>query len=177
MNENILALIKKVMESEDLQAKFAAQDSPDAAYELARGIQEGFTKEEFVEAMTALSAAEDGSITDEDLAETAGGDYVDYDDLPVSVKQSVDVMYSVGTGAIEASKSIAKSATVVSDSIADSATVVSNSIADSATAVSKSIAKSASEVYSALSAVSDYSVNVSKSVSKSVSKITKALAV
>ena len=169
MNENIPALIKKVTESEELQAKFAALNSPEEAYELAKTLQEGFTKEEFLAAAKAFSDAADCDITDEDLVAAAGGDYVDYDDLPVSVKQYVDVMYSVGTSAIEVSKSISKSATAV----ADSAVAVSNSIADSAAAVSNSIAKSATEIYDSLSAVSDYSVEVSKSVSK----VSKALAV
>ena len=146
MNENIQALIQKITESEELQAKFAAVGSPEEAYELARTIQEGFPKEEFVEAMTALSAAEDGGITDADLAAAAGGDMDDYDNLPDSVKQTVQSAYSAGTGILVASRSIVKSASVVSESIADSATEVANSVVKSATEVANSVSKATKEV-------------------------------
>ena len=81
MNGNIQELIKKITESEELQAKFAALGSPEEAYELAKTLQEGFTKEEFLAAAKALSAAADGDISDEDLAAAAGG--MDDDDRRV----------------------------------------------------------------------------------------------
>lgn len=189
MNESILALIKKVTESEELQAKFAALDSPEEAYELAKTIQEGFTKEEFVEVMTALSSAADGDITDEDLAVAAGG--------TSSVDDWVDGVQEIGDFATKVSNSIADSiadsAGAVSQAVSQSvdnwvsgvkeisafASKVSNSAADSitdaATAVSKSIIKSATAVSN--SKVTGEVTKFSAAVSKSVSKVTKTLAV
>ena len=47
--------------------------SPEEAYEIAKEIQGGFTKEEFLEAAKALAEAADGDISDADLASAAGG--------------------------------------------------------------------------------------------------------
>ena len=73
MNENIKALLEKVTGDEGLLAKFSACGSVDEAFELAKSIAGGFTKEEFLEAAKALSAAADGDISDEDLATASGG--------------------------------------------------------------------------------------------------------
>ena len=170
MNENIKTLLDKVSEDEALLAKFSACKSVDEAYELAKELVGGFTKEEFTEAMAALSAADGADISDQDLAAAAGGE-----DLPTSVKQYADGTYAFGTVFIKASESVADSATVVSNSVAQSATAVSNSIAKSAAAVSNSIIDSVGAVVN-----SKGTGTVSKVVGsavKSVSKVSKALAV
>ena len=63
----------KITESEELQTKFSALSSPEEAYELAKEIQDGFTKEEFLESAKALPASMNEDISDEDLASAAGG--------------------------------------------------------------------------------------------------------
>ena len=73
MNENIQALLQKVAESEELQSRFAKVSTPEEAYEIAKEIQGGYTKEEFLEAAKALAEAMDEDIGDEDLASAAGG--------------------------------------------------------------------------------------------------------
>ena len=88
MNENIKALLEKVAADEELQAKFSQIKDPDEAYALASSIQSGFTKEEFVEAMTAIKEAMNEDITDEDLAKSAGGGT---DDIVVSVSVSMAI--------------------------------------------------------------------------------------
>ena len=73
MNENIKLFLEKLSEDEEMQAKISQVRDPDEAYAIASSIQGGFTKEEFVEEMTRLKAAMDESLTDEDLAQAAGG--------------------------------------------------------------------------------------------------------
>jgi len=66
--------LEKVSDNEELKAKMAAACSGDEAYELASSVQEGFTKEEFFEAMRAAFDSEPmGELTDEDLGKVAGG--------------------------------------------------------------------------------------------------------
>ena len=48
MNENFRLFFEKVAADPELQAKLSECKSPDEAYALASGIQEGFTKEEFI---------------------------------------------------------------------------------------------------------------------------------
>ncbi len=88
MNEGIRALLEKIAGSEELQAKFAALASPEEAWELAKTLQEGFTKEEFLEAARMIAEAENGDISDEDLAATAGGTDGDLppEDIPEAPK-------------------------------------------------------------------------------------------
>lgn len=161
MNENIKALLEKVTGDESLLAKFSACGSADEAYELAKSIVGGYTKEEFAEAMAALSAANDGDISDEDLSEAAGG---------------VDPAL---TGFGQISELVKDTASEVADSVSEAATKV----ADSAVAVSEFISNSEildvtkKSISKSASAVSNYVEEVSKSVSKSVSKVSKALAV
>ena len=73
MNENIKTLLTKITESEELQAKFAGLDTPEKAYELAKTLQDGFTKEEFLEAAKEIAEAQTEDISDEELAAAAGG--------------------------------------------------------------------------------------------------------
>ena len=87
MNENIQELLKKIADSEELQAQFGKLDNLDEAYELASKLQQGFTKEEFLDVIKVLNEAADDDISDEELAATAGG--VDTDlkvDIPKSNK-------------------------------------------------------------------------------------------
>jgi len=75
MNENIVKFLQKVVEDEGLQAKMKSITDMDEAYEFARTIQDGFTKEEFVTTMTELKEEVfgDDELSDEDLALAAGG--------------------------------------------------------------------------------------------------------
>ncbi len=73
MNESIKALLTKIAGSEELQAKFETLDTPEKAYELAKTLQDGFTKEEFLDAVNEIAEAQVEDISDEELAATAGG--------------------------------------------------------------------------------------------------------
>ena len=95
MNENIKALLEKVTGDEGLLEKFSACGSVDEAYELAKGVVGGFTKEEFLEATKAFSTAADGDISDEDLATASGGtDDAAREgdiDLPLSITEPIKI--------------------------------------------------------------------------------------
>ena len=84
MNENITALLTRIAESDELQAKFAGLDTPEKAYELAKTLQDGFTKEEFLEAAKEIAEAQSGDISDEELASAAGGLDTDRDCFPTT---------------------------------------------------------------------------------------------
>lgn len=73
VNENLKAFVERMFKDEDLASRMAACKSPEEAYALASSEQEGFTFEEFTEAMTALRDAYSQEISDEDLARAAGG--------------------------------------------------------------------------------------------------------
>ena len=75
MNESLKEFLKKLSEDEELCAKLESAGDSDKAYEIAKTIQEGFTKEEFVDAMTRInnSISADGEINDDDLISVAGG--------------------------------------------------------------------------------------------------------
>ena len=66
-------IFKKAAEDQELQAIFSQIKDPDEAYELAISIQPDFTKEEFIEAMTAIRDSMSEDLTDEDMAKSAGG--------------------------------------------------------------------------------------------------------
>ncbi|MCR5137630.1 MAG: Nif11-like leader peptide family RiPP precursor [Oscillospiraceae bacterium] len=74
MNENMKALLEKVMADQELQAKFSQIKDEEEAYALASSIQSGFTKEEFIAEMTKVKESMEEDLTDEDLAKSAGGD-------------------------------------------------------------------------------------------------------
>lgn len=154
MNESIRVLLEKVSGDEELLAKFSACKSVDEAFDLARELVGGFTKEEFVEAMTALSAADEGDISDEDLTAAAGGSV---SEAVSQVKDSIVDTYNKVTNSIN------KVSEAVSNSVYKSMTEVIMSIGDAPSAVTNSVTKSVSEV--------------SKSVTKSLNKVSKALAI
>ena len=128
MNENIKALLEKVSGDEGLLAKFSACKSVDEAFELAKELVGGFTKEEFVEAMSALSAAEDADVSDADLSEAAGGED---NFVEISAK-------SVSKSVVGLSKSVASISKDVYDAFTKPVNVVDKSV--------KSVAKSLSKV-------------------------------
>ena len=99
MNENIKTFLEKVAADSELQSKFSQINDPDEAYALASSIQSGFTKEEFVEAMTAIKEAMNEDLTDEDLAKSAGGDT---EDIIVSVGASLAISFVVSPTAAAA---------------------------------------------------------------------------
>lgn len=75
MKEEIKLLIQKIAEDKELQHKMMECKSPEEAYAIASSVQDGFTFEEFVDAMTKLydSMSQNAELTDEDLAKAAGG--------------------------------------------------------------------------------------------------------
>ena len=89
MNENIQALLQKVAESEELQSRFEKVSTPEEAYEIAKEIQGGYTREEFLEAAKALAEAANDDIDDADLAAAAGGvdEPEDAGDRPVPLSE------------------------------------------------------------------------------------------
>ena len=104
MNENIKKFLEKLGADEKLQAKFAEVKDPDEAYALASGIQDGFTKEEFITEMTKLKKAMDENLTDEDLAKSAGGTDT-ADEVLLTVTTSL-VSVSVATLPVAASAAV-----------------------------------------------------------------------
>ncbi len=148
MNENIKNLLEKVSGDEALLARFSACKTVDEAYDLASSLVGGYTKEEFVEVMTALNAANDADISDEDLAEAAGG------------SSSYMSTNPLNAGFFE--------------SMADAITYISKNVGDASEAASKSVIKS---VTKSAKEVSKLTEEAAKSVAKSVTKVSKALAV
>ena len=74
MNKNVKAFVEKVATDKELLAKLSAVKSPDEAFELAKSVQGGFTKEEFIADMRKLKeAAANRELSDDDVAEVAGG--------------------------------------------------------------------------------------------------------
>ena len=73
VNQNIVKFLEKVANDEELQAKMQKATNPDEAYAIASAVQDGFTKEEFVEVMQALNAQAANEISEDDLNKVAGG--------------------------------------------------------------------------------------------------------
>ena len=74
MNENIQKMLELLSQDEENMKKLAAIRDPDEAYALVTSIHGGYTKEEFIEAMTALNEQINQDIDVEDLSKVAGGD-------------------------------------------------------------------------------------------------------
>ena len=101
MNENLKLFLQRFYEDEALTARFGACKSEDEAYTLASSVQDGFTKEEFVETMSALNQAyNDGDISREDLAKVGGG------------ADRTDIIYTNVTGTIMISATSAAAAAI-----------------------------------------------------------------
>ena len=75
MNENIQSLLDKLSEDEELLAKFEACETIDEIYELATGIVSGYRKDELMEALNSLNSAEEGDLSDDELAAVSGGGF------------------------------------------------------------------------------------------------------
>ena len=73
MNENIKKFLEKVEQSPELQAQFDQIRDPEEAYKLAASIQDGFTKDEFISEMKKLYEAMLQNLSEEDIAQVAGG--------------------------------------------------------------------------------------------------------
>ena len=72
MNDKIKEFLQKLAQDEQLYAKFETCKTPEEAYAVASGAEGGFTKEEFIAAMTELNAA-NNDLNDGDLKKFAGG--------------------------------------------------------------------------------------------------------
>lgn len=97
MNENIKLFLEKFAQDEELQAKFRSIKDADEAYAAASAVQGGFTKDEFVEAMTSLTQS--GEISDDDVAAVAGGGGQGISELPPAISATVSLSISELTGA------------------------------------------------------------------------------
>ena len=75
MNNNLIELIKKIAADEEKQVKMQSFTSIDEAYDYAVSIQDGYSKEEFEAVMVEITkgSAENDEISDDDLANIAGG--------------------------------------------------------------------------------------------------------
>ena len=73
MKEEIKEFLKKLSADEELQAKFKDIQDPDEAYQLAISVQDGYTKEEFTEAMQAVFASQVRELSNDELNAVAGG--------------------------------------------------------------------------------------------------------
>jgi predicted ribosomally synthesized peptide with nif11-like leader len=91
VNQNIVEFLKKVADDEELQAKMQKATNPDEAYAIASAVQDGFTKEEFVETMQAINAQTDKELSEDDLAQVAGGSF--WDDF----KKSMSVVTKISS--------------------------------------------------------------------------------
>ena len=131
MNENIQKFLEQFLSDEALQAKFSAVKTPDEAYELAKTIQDGFTKEEFLEAAQQLAALDEADITDEDLAAAAGGDG---EIAPPPAADTQNIQPPTMPDGFKESAMVSVTITKVSNSI-------SNSISKSLETIGKSIIK------------------------------------
>ena len=74
MNENIVTFLKKLEQDEAAQKMFSACRDPEEAYQMAHAIQDGFTKEEFIEAMKSLRDKVNADLSTEDLSKVSGGE-------------------------------------------------------------------------------------------------------
>ena len=118
MNENIQALLDKLGEDEELLAKFEACETIDEVYELATGIVGGYTKEELWEALKRLNTAEEGDLSDEDLAEVSGGSIIK------------TVWKGVKKGAKTAGKAVSSAAKTVYEPVGELVTGVGKFVVD-----------------------------------------------
>lgn len=105
MNENIRKFLEKVEADPDLQAKLSQIRDPDEAYNVASSVQDGFTKEEFIEEMARLKEAAEENLTDEDLAKSAGG--IDGTDVVTSI--AISIVVSTDVTVVSAGAAIAAS--------------------------------------------------------------------
>ena len=73
MNENFRLFLEKLEADPELQRKLSQAANPDEAYVIASSIQQGFTKEEFIEEMTKIKNA--GAIFLGEYSSEPLGDY------------------------------------------------------------------------------------------------------
>ena len=92
MNENITKMLEMLSKDEEAQKKLQATRDPDEAYAIVSEIHGGYTKEEFVEVMTAINEALNQDLTAEDLAQTAGGDDKEVENAIFGIKTSATIV-------------------------------------------------------------------------------------
>lgn len=94
LNKNVLKMMELAASDEALIKKFSAIHDPDEAYALAISIQDGYTKEEFVETMAAIhDSLLDQDLTSDDLSKVSGGSSDGNDFL-------WSMIHSMGTAAV-----------------------------------------------------------------------------
>ena len=91
MNENIVAFLNKLAQDEETQKKLSACRDPEEAYQIAHAIQDGFTREEFIETMKSLHDQAAQDLNADDLAKTSGGG------TPIFESKANDVALTVST--------------------------------------------------------------------------------
>jgi len=73
MNENLKILFNKLEKDEAAIAKLQAVKDPDEAYALVSAIQDGYTKEEFLNALKQMQDSMNSELSDSEVAAAAGG--------------------------------------------------------------------------------------------------------
>lgn len=96
MNANIKELLVKLSKDEATVAKLQAVKDPDEAFALVSAIQDGFSKEEFMEAMKKIQAEGEGELSDEEVSAAAGG----MSTLEAITTSIIDVAKPAATSAI-----------------------------------------------------------------------------
>lgn len=101
MNENVKAFLQKLVDDKELQARLSKVKNPDEAYEVAKSVQEGFTKEEFVAEMRKLkekiaASKANQELSDEDVAQVAGGSGGDIIESIASILSVIESALALG---------------------------------------------------------------------------------
>jgi predicted ribosomally synthesized peptide with nif11-like leader len=102
--------LEKVAADEELQAKMQKATNPDEAYAIASAVQDGFSKEEFVEVMQALNAQNANELSEDDLNKVAGGKLLTNNNRCSSLNERITTNNSVYSTSYV--PSVAKSAAV-----------------------------------------------------------------
>lgn len=73
MNENLAIFLNQFLADRELQERFEKASGEDECYEIALTVQDGYSKDEFVKAMSDLRDAIQDDISIDDLDKVAGG--------------------------------------------------------------------------------------------------------
>ena len=123
MNENIQKMLELLSEDEEAMKKLSAIRDPDEAYALVTSIHGGYTKEEFIETMTAINNNINQDIAADDLSMAAGG---------ASMKEEVAKMGSAIASGVGSYFGSAALASLTSASLSNLVTAASGAMAATA---------------------------------------------
>ena len=122
MNENISKMLELLSQDEETMKKLSAIHDPDEAYALVSSIHGGYTKEEFIETMTAINDSINQDIDAEDLSTAAGGGKVEEAAKGAAASAAMSAAASVGMSLIS-SASAASAISLVSSAAGVGASV------------------------------------------------------